>query len=297
MKRLSIIKILLSLVCISLYSCRENISENSMWGATQYYEDFFWYKYEPVLMEQTLEFNFNEDARQFLEKEVFTFDVVELDENGNVIQNQFKLYKNGIECPNETFTLTTSDSEIRLGIEFLPEAREGNHKFFIKEKENSGLTRIDYTELAEGMYVQKNDSMNPLAKLLAWSGGIIVVVSIIWAVLSRFLFWPSVRFSKLTIDYGNGCCSSIRTSGCYEVVLTNDKKMHDNFLIRLFKGSKKYVVNDFWTSPIEIKNGFGKKIRVRQTKRSFSCSPINPKRKEDFILMNADGHSVTLHTN
>lgn len=297
MKKISLL-LMTMIVCMILSSCQESVKDSAMWGTTEYYEDFFWHKYEPVLMEQTLEFDFNEDAQKLLANEVFTFVVVELDENGNEIPNQFKVYKDSVECKDATFTVTTADKEVRLAMEFLPDAREGNHKLFLREKVASGLTRIDYTELAEGVYIKKDNDMNPLAQGTAWSGTTLLVLLVAWLIVSRMIFWPAVRFSRIEIDYHDGAgFRRIRTSGCYELVLTNNKKQGDNIFEKIFKGSRKYEVNDFWSSPVTLKSGMRKTIRITSHRRLFTSNPLRPVRREEFTLVNRDGNSVTLRTN
>ena len=297
MKQMSLILAMVA-ICSLLFSCQEKVKESSMWGVTQYYPDFLWDKYEPVIMEQTLEFDFNDDAQRLLADEVFTFEVVELDENGNAVPDQFVVYKNGTQCDNATFTVTTADKEVRLGLEFLPDAREGNHKFYLREKGTSGLTSVEYSELAEGVYIKKDNDMNPLAEGSAWGGSTLLIVLVAWLIVSRLIFWPAVSFSRIEIDYHDGAgFRRIRTSGCYEVVLTNDKKKSDNLFAKIFKGSRKYEEHEFWATPVVIKSGMRKTIRITSHRRHFTSEPLRPMRRDEFTLTNSDGKSVTLRSN
>ncbi len=296
MKQMSFVAVLLSVVLLTT-SCQNKGGETSLWGETRYYKDWLWDKYEPIIMEQTLQFDFNDDAKRLLQGETFTFVVVEFDEEGNEVSDQFVLYKNKEKCDDASFSITTADSEVVIGVEFLPTAREGNHKLYLREKGASGLTRVDYTELTEGVYVKKNDIMNPLAKGSAWSGGTLVVIFIAWLIVSRLLFWPAMSFSKVKIDYQDGMGPrQIRVMGAYELVLTNDRRKKDNIFEKIFKGSRVYEVNEFWTSPLTLKSGMRKSIQLRPRTR-YNFNPLKPTRQEEFMITNSAGKSVKIQTN
>lgn len=296
--RKGLIAVAMAVISIFLLSCQEDGKGTTMWGVTEYYTDFLWRKYEPVRMLQNLEFDFNEDAQRLLADEIFTFEVVELDEKGSVVPNQFIVYKDGAKCNDNIFTVTTNDIEVCLAMEFFADAREGNHKVYIREKGKSGLSRVDYTELTQGVFIKKVNKMNPLAKGSVWGGSILLVILVVWFIASRLVFWPAVRFSRVEIDYKDGFgFRRIRTSGCYELVLTNDKTKRDSFFAKMFKGSRCYEVNAFWTAPVIIMNGTGKNIRVSSERRVFLSTPLRPMRRDEFTLANPEGKSVTLRTN
>ena len=69
-----------------------------IWGETDYYNDFLFIKYNPVIMTQKLEFDFNEDAQRLLNRDI-EIEIVEKNERDKFVSAQnIKLYKNGLLC-------------------------------------------------------------------------------------------------------------------------------------------------------------------------------------------------------
>ncbi len=56
----------MAVVAIATSCSEEKQPTGDNWGATEWYPDRFYYSYDPVRMTKTLEFEFNDDAREYL---------------------------------------------------------------------------------------------------------------------------------------------------------------------------------------------------------------------------------------
>lgn len=295
MKRIA--KIFTLIIFISaLSSCKDDVA-GVIWGETEYFTNFIGYNYEPTIMEKTLELDFNEDAKRLI-KNPIEFEVAELSQDGSsyIKAEDIKVYKNGSLCPDNTFSITTADTEVTIGIEFLPEAAEGYHKVFIHEKDLAGLDRVDYTEIGEGIVMNKICIYNPLAKWLVIVIGALIILYLLWYL---FVIIPKPKVSRIELEYSDGSSQKrIHMSGCYELVCTNDRNRKDSFFRKLLYGTRKFEYNDFWTheatiSPISSQAR--SRIKIRPLK-DFNIIG-NAERRETFSIENADGSKqVTITT-
>lgn len=131
--------------------------------------------------------------------------------------------------------------------------------------------------------------------LKVWTNIIFWVILAVLAalhILSRIIH-PSVRFTRLTIDYGD---AEVRydTRGAYKVVLT-DKPLKVGIFHRFFVGKVCVIRNDFWTSEVTIKKAYGQNLRI--TTSGDYALPDEPVRREEFVIKNEEGRSATLFTN
>jgi hypothetical protein len=276
-------------------------NQSVFWGETNFYSDFPFQKYEPVKMEKTLEFDFNDDAQRLgfgnVEFEVIEKQVDEKNGKENIIPAKgITLYKNDALCPNNILTITPNDKEAKLTIVFTKDAEEGNHTLFLRVKNNGGLDRIDDTELVSGITVRKNDIHNPLALLLFWITVAIVVILAVCFLLARIILHPPTKFSKVTIDYNDGSGDrTVKMGSAYKLLCTN-KKTRFSVFSKFFIGVVKIEVNDFWTSPVTIQSG-SRRNNIRVLNRGgFEINPDEIVRREPFTITNDSGKKVTITT-
>ena len=55
----------------------------------------------------------------------------------------------------------------------------------------------------------------------------------------------------------------IKMNGKYELVCTNNTRKKDSFFEKIFKGSRQYEVNEFWSHDVIICDGKSNKVRVQ----------------------------------
>ncbi len=301
-----IFHILLICAIVALFtSCGDVKSKYGLLGTEKYYEPWGNCRHVPQRMEHELELEWNDDSKTALKDTPIRLELYTKDNDGlDVPARDVILYVNGELCNDNSFEVTTNDTILKFAIEFKKEAAEGQHVFYLKYNTQNGAGKL-LDEIAFEYFGSNNELMaervfimNPLKEKVLWGSGIFIAMAIAWLLASRLLIWSAMRFSRVEIDYHDGCgFRLIRTAGCYELVLTNDKRKSDNIFEKIFKGSRKYEVNDFWTSPVVIKSGFGKRVVVKQSKKIFSCSPLQPKRKSEFVITNRDDKSITLRVN
>jgi len=256
-------------IAVLLSSCAEN-SKGTFWGETKYYSNFLFYRYKPIVMEQTLIFDFNDNAQRLIANDI-EFEIVEKDANGAFIRAEgIVLKKDGKECPNNILKIKTSEKEVLLGIEFTEQARNGYHTLYLREKGKSGLDRIDYLELTDGFCVKKNKVWNPLAKILFWLLVVVVALILVWVIVLKPLMFETFKVKTLYVIYPEAM-KTLRIKG-YTKIICSRTKQRQTFISRFFMGKIAFVQNEFWEQDMEIVPKNKKSVRVRPP-RGFIVSP------------------------
>lgn len=275
-------------------SCYKAVTSVADWGEIEYYDDFWWNHYTPVKMEQTLLFDFNDDAKALFDGEV-EFELASKNESGAFVATDcMLLYKNGELCENNRLKINVNDVEVVVGVEFLPDAPEGCYTLMLNPINMGGLDRIEQIELENGFNVQKKDISNPLAVKTMSLGTAVLIIMLIWIILSRLIFNPYVKFSKIVFNYNDGCGEyTRRVGGCYKIVCTNKRKRISIFH-KIFIGSVHVEVNPFWEHEVTIMSGTRSRIRI--ITRGEYALPDDPVRRELFTIANAAGNKVNIET-
>lgn len=286
-------------------SCSDIDTKYGLLGTEKYYEPWLGKDFIAQRMEHTLELEWNDDSKATLGNTPVRLELYTKDNDGlDIPARDVILYVNDVMCDENSFEVTTNDVELNFAIEFKKEATEGQHVYYLKYKQPYGVGAV-LDEIAFENFGSNNELMaekviimNPLKEKVLWGSGVVLALLIVWLIASRLIFWPAMGFSRIEIDYHDGGgFRRIRTAGCYELVLTNDKRKSDNIFEKIFKGSRKYEVNEFWTSPVVIKSGMRRTIQINSHKRIFTSEPLRPIRREEFTLSGRDGQSATLRTN
>lgn len=246
------IYILICLILWSMTSCKEEKSPNAtFWGETGYYKNFLFYKYKPEVMEQTLIFDFNEDAKSVQEVK-FGLYKKSADRKFTSTEGEIVLYKNGDKCINNVFTVSGTEREVTLGIEFLAETPQGVHKWYLRTLDNGGLSRIndcdiesDAYPLAMEIYSQKEDNLNPLLLGIIWFLIVSILIILVWILILKRIFYPVFKIGPIVI---NGTYYSMRKIKGYRKVICTNRAKKQSFINQLFIGKILYEVNPFWSS-------------------------------------------------
>lgn len=273
-----------------------------LWGTTEYYSDFLFKKYEPVIMSKSIELEFNEDAQRLI-KSTIELEVVEKNEHDRFINvDGINIYKNGVECNGNVLIIEPNEKSFDLGIEFTEKAPEGNHTLYLRVKNSGGLDRIDNVDLsstdelilAHEWVVKKDDVINPLGLLIFWIIIIILFVLLLSFIISRIVN-PIVKFSSVYIDYNdNSGERRIRMGRSCFLLCTNQDTKYSIFY-KLFVGLVKVEVNDFWVQPLKIKSGRRDSIVITGLS-SYNIDTEDPIRRETISIINEIGGRVTITT-
>lgn len=296
MKRLSII---LVFVFVAFFTSCKDKKDVVIFGETEWYKPWLGSEYEPIIMERYLEFEFNDDAKALLKDQTFKFELRTIEDTPvhNVI-----LYVDDVRCEDNIFAITTRDAEVKIGIEFKNDAAEGRHDYIIKPLNSANsdmnLDVISFESFGyeDSIQVRKIDVANPVKVLTITLIVIFFAICFLWYVVSRLFIWRSTSFSKIYIDYNDNMGPKcIKMSGKYELVCTNNYKAKDALFAKIFKGSKQYEKNEFWSHDVIITSGGGRnKIRVQGLKDFEVVGETI--RKERFEIVNDKGNKVTIET-
>ena len=315
------IYIALAVLGLFIFASCENGVKSNNWGQTVYYRDFLFKKCPADTLTKTLVVSFNEESMKMPEGDRdLVLSLYRLLDDGSVCKvspDEAVLLVGGKLSDNNTFAITPDCAEqrIKIGVvmteAFLSKITDDQIvSYMFKVDRNPGYERLNNLNIAgnkaplldsssdEGMQVRVFVDITPNS-LKVWTiiGSIIFLVALIlWIALAHLVIWPSTRFSKVLIDYHDGIGERpIRTGGCYQLVLTDDSKLKDSFLKKIFMGKCKYEVHPFWTHQIIIKNSASRMgVRVVNL-RSFGVSG-ETLRKQPFEIYNDNGDKVTITT-
>lgn len=99
--------ILLAVLCplMLLVSCGKKTDDSNAtarWGKDNYYDKFLWKKHVPDTLYKTLAFDFNEDARNFMEKplRLGLFKKTDTGKMLPVMENEMEVFVDGRKCPD-----------------------------------------------------------------------------------------------------------------------------------------------------------------------------------------------------
>ncbi|MFI3281408.1 MAG: hypothetical protein R3Y44_05495 [Rikenellaceae bacterium] len=263
-------KYLFSLVALlALFSCAEQTSNAMLWGETKYYDDFIFKKYEPVKMERTLCFDFNEDAQR-LSRDV-KLGIFTKNANGDYVplNDDVIIYVDSKRCSGSEFAVSPSTREVKLAIEFAKNAKEGSHNWYLKVLDNGGLDRVnEYSSeqqkqpLLLEWSAKKSDIMNPSLLLTLIILAALVGLLIMWILALRPFIFPSIKPSTLYVE-SDGACKPARIVGAKRVILSS-KRQSQNIFSTIYKGKSVFVQMPFFQgADVEISPRDKNSVRIR----------------------------------
>lgn len=273
----------------------------------QTYEDFLWQKD----IVDTIKFEINTEFRE-CEEVTKPITLALCDCNGTIVPTDVAtVYVNGAKSDDNKIRITPKngvvDTQIGIVIAHSALMEDCDFAWNLQSLEGEDGMKVlgvrdDETEIGlakkgvifgTDIYVKNTHVANSLK---VWT------FIILWTVLAALaaahflsrLINRSVKFTRLTIDYGDG---EIRydTRRSYKVVLTN-KPYKVSLLHRFFVGKVTVITNDFWTSELTIKKAsYGQNLML--ITRGDYLLPDESVRREEFVIKNEEGRSATLFTN
>lgn len=295
LKYLSVVFVILMM----LPSCKSTskFQDVQNMGVTEFYENFWWHKYDTVWMTKTLEFEFNNDAKRFMQRPMKLEVVTRDDEStklGHLDGILVKIIKGNdtIACPKHVFEVTKDDQDVELLIAFTHIVPEGEYDIHLQVIDDAGLDMVESQMPVGGLIITKEDVSNPLAKGALFTLISVFCLLVLWILIVHTIINPSTYFTKAYFDYnGAGADRPIRMEFAYKLVCTSSFKK-TSWLKKVFWGDVKYEVNDFWTTDFVLANGARRrKIYVRG---DYSVNLDEIYKGDEFVVTNAEGKTVKI---
>jgi len=292
--RNKLLPIIFAVISVSFIGCNKgNDMEVVLWGKTNTYDPFLWKKHVPDTLRQTLCFDFNDDARNYL-SEPLRLGVFKKDAGGHLRQvqsDEMQLYVNGEPAEGNVICVRSTESEVEVGIVLNPAAENKMHYWYLKPVDNAGLDRINdkdtygSDEAVMEIRVRKRHVMNPLAEGLMWFGIIVLGALVLWFVLLKHLFFPTFRVTRLLLTGPEPYMSQLKIKG-YRLCVLDAHPQKQSWLNKVFAGEIKYETNPLWTAPVVFEPRDKKSIRVRPDKHTYTTDARLMKTNVDYVLVN-----------
>jgi hypothetical protein len=291
-------KLIFCLICVTIFNSCVTELEGEDLGVSIHYDNFLWNEYTPDTLKKAITIEAN-GFDQPVVLGVFN------QEDGKPVGKEIEIFSNGERCTDNQILVRPGDTLLNLGFVYTT-SEDSKNQWIFKVVDPGDLDCIN-DKVAKAnqrlpemlMKAERKHVVNPLAKIVRWTTIIFFSIVIFWLFVSRCIIWRSTKFSKVSIDYGNGT-KLIKMTGCYELVCTNDPKMKDSTWKRIFVGKRQFEYNDFWTQPVIIKSGNRNKIRFENTRNQyyFEYGDIGtPTQKHPITIENINTQEkVTLQT-
>ena len=286
--------ILIAVLSIAFTSCNKgNDLEVVVWGKTNTYDPFLWKKHVPDTLKQTLCFDFNDDARNYL-SEPLRLGVFKKDAAGHlrpVQTDEMELYVNGQPAEGNIISVNASESEAEVGIVMNSNAENKLHYWYIKPIGNAGLDRIKdkdaygADEAVMEIRVRKRHVMNPLAEEMMWFGIIVLGALVLWFLVLKHIFFPPFRVTRLLLTGPEPYMSQLKIKG-YRLCVLDAHPKKQGWFNKVFAGEIKYETNALWTAPVVFEPRDKKSIRVRPDKQTYTTDARLMKTNTDYVLVN-----------
>lgn len=116
--------------------------------------------------------------------------------------------------------------------------------------------------------------LNPLIVWLSWIIIALAIVSLLWFLFFRRLFFPQFKSCQKTFIIPNQAPLIVKLTGARMVVISSEQKKQ-GFWDALIKGPVVYKVHPVFTSPITMRPMRGRKVLVKADTSLYRISP-NP---------------------
>lgn len=292
--------ILLAVLCplMLLVSCgkkAEDPNAPARWGKDNYYDKFLWKKHVPDTLYKTLAFDFNEDARNFMEKplRLGLFKKTDTGKMLPVMENEMEVFVDGRKCPDNIIDVEPDTELLKVSIVFNNDAENKVHHWFFRAVDDGGLERIN--DMAPDTYnadnaslmdveAEKHEVMNPLAEGFLLTTIFLIAALLVWLLALKAIFFPTFRVGKVKVQDPVPYNSLKRVRGYRKMILTN-KMPKQGFLNKIFAGKILYEVNELWTSPVVIEPKDKNSVRLRCPK-DFMADARVLKKNQEYTIQN-----------
>lgn len=288
------------------------------WGTTEYYSSVPLSEYEPVVMEQMLDFELNPDACKLFDGK----GKVEFYASSNKYRfeplEDIDLYFNGEKCDDYHFVVdfsTVGDDKTNyvtgtLGFQFAEGASESSHSIYIgydkdlskSVKEYNRSVNIDGVRhtvdlnkdldiavaevlASNGIVITKTEVMNPLVKGLMWTLIVLFVLFVLSVIISRMMH-DKIKVSRVILTGPVGH-QVIQTKGKHMVVFTSQHKKQ-GFFSWLYKGKISYEVHKVWNNEwhLEPRASRNPSVVIRYKPGVYNCDSRTLEWGKNYVLEN-----------
>ena len=288
------------------------------WGTTEYYSSVPLSEYEPVMMEQVLDFELNPDACKLFDGK----GKVEFYASSNKYRfeplEDIDLYFNGEKCDDYHFVVDFSavgDDKTNyvtgtLGFQFAEGASESSHNIYIgydkdlteSVKEYNRSVNIDGVRhtvdlnkdldiavaevlASNGIVITKTEVMNPLVKCLMWTLIVLFVLFVLSVIISRMMH-DKIKVSRVILTGPVGH-QVIQTKGKHMVVFTSQHKKQ-GFFSWLYKGKISYEVHKVWNNEwhLEPRASRNPSVVIRYKPGVYNCDSRTLEWGKNYVLEN-----------
>ena len=273
------------------------------WGKSTAYDNFLWSKYVPDTLCHAIGFEFNNDARQHMDKPL-RLALFERDENGGVghkvESTEAELFVDGIRAENNEISVMPTTTEVMLGIVFSPKAAAGVRYWYLRPVDDGGLDLINDRVVADydddaimEISAKLSHKMNPLAQELLVALIVLVVLLVVWLLMLKPLLYPSFRVKRLSLIGPEPYSAMLQIKGCRRLVLTA-KPCRQGWLNRLLTGEVKYCVNQMWTADVVFEPKDKRSIRIKPDRQTYMTDGMIMSIHEEYVLENLNTKTKTI---
>lgn len=301
--------LILAVFCplLLLASCKKeagNTNAPARWGKDNYYDKFLWKKHVPDTLYKTMAFDFNEDARKYMEKPL-RLGFFKKTDSGKMLpvsNGEMEVYADGRKCPNNIIDVEPGTEQMKVGIVFKDNAENKVHHWFFRAVDDGGLERIndmdpdtynaDSASLMD-VEVEKHKIMNPLAAGVLLTTILLVAALLVWLLILKGIFFPTFRVGKVQLQDPVPYNTLKRVRGYRKMILTN-KMTQQGFFDKVFAGKILYEVNELWTGPVEIEPKDKNSVRLRCPKDYMADARVLKKNQEYTIQNMTSGKKTKI---
>lgn len=267
----------LSFLVLFFASCSNQKKPSILWGETEYYNDFLFVKHAPDTLKKSICFNFNEDAKLFMQEHL-QLGVFRKNAEGEFIQlteNEIEIFIDGIKIDKNIIEVPASASEMEIGFVLSKELENKTHYWFIKAIQNGGLDRINGNIVSEedadivlDIQLIKKHIMNPLVKGILVILIVFLILLLFWFLIFKTIFYPTFKVNRIDLIGPEPYINSIRIKRYRQLVLTS-KPVKQGFISKLFTGKIKYSINTLWTAEVVFEPKDKRSIRISPNREEY----------------------------
>lgn len=307
-------RFILSLLGVAAMLCACSEKEVSVsgtpiaqWGKSKYYEDFLWKKWKPDTLKQTLVFEFNDDAVNFMQKPL-QLALYKKSESGKMIRvkdNEMRVFVDGKPANNNVISIIPKKGDdetvVNVGIVFDPTADNKIHHWYFKPTDAAGLERIndlnpeefgDEASSLMDIQVEKAKVANPLATGTTILGFILLAALVLWLAVLQYIFFPRFKVRSILLTDPAPYMARKTILRARQVVLTS-KRQSQGIISQVFTGKIIYEVNDIWTSDIIIVPRDRQSVRVSSSK-GYLIDGRRLMRNQEYTIQNESTKTKTI---
>ena len=292
--------LLLAFLCpfMLLVSCGKKVDDSNAparWGKENYYKDFLWKKHVPDTLYRTIEFDFNQDAKNYMDKPL-RLGLFKKTNSGKMLpvtESEMEVFANGQKCVNNIIDVQPGTEQLKVGIVFNPNAENKVHHWFFRAIDDAGLERIndmdpdtfnaDNASLMD-VEAEKHQIMNPLAEGTLLAGILLVALVLVWLIVVKAIFFPTFRVGKIQLSDPAPYNSLKRLRGYRKLILSN-KPQKQGFFDKLFTGKILFEVNQLWTNDVVVEPKDKTSVRLRCPK-DFMADARVLKKNQEYTIQN-----------